>query len=311
MSDLLKAIQQWAHSSKAPAWQHEAMIRLLQNGELTAADDADLWAILKSGRGIDDEQKRSARSFGPELVPPEKKAGATVKLIAISSLKNVNALAENSSLELAREGLTAIYGGNGAGKSGYARVLKKACRARDRDDPILQNADRPQQANAVASALFRLEIDGAAQDIAWRNDRPAHDALGAFAVFDARCARHYIDERGDTVYAPYGMDVLLACGRLRGLLTAEQKAAVSNIAPFEHLAKGETQVAKLLARLDFKTNVDDVERLATLSEKESAQHALLLKTVNEPDPKVRQSSSDCARSYSRIWRNNVTYAFRP
>lgn len=291
MSDILKAIQQWAHSSKAPAWQHEAMIRLLQNGELTAADDADLWAILKSGRGIDDELKRQARSFGPELVPPAKSSGGTVKMTAISSLKHVNALAENSSLELAAEGLTAVYGGNGAGKSGYARVLKKACRARDRDDPIIQNANRPQQANAVATAIFRLEIDGVSQEVAWRNDQAAHDALGAFAVFDARCARHYIDEKGDTVYAPYGMDVLQgvasACGRLRSLLTAEQKSAFANTSAFEHLTKGETSVAKLLAHVSVKTNGADVERLATLSDEERAQHALLLKAVNEPDPKVK------------------------
>ena len=50
----------------------------------------------------------------------------------------MNALAENQTLKFAA-GLTVVYGDNGAGKTGYIRILKQACRARGREQ-ILGNA---------------------------------------------------------------------------------------------------------------------------------------------------------------------------
>jgi hypothetical protein len=50
-------------------------------------------------------------------------------LVAIRDLRNVNALRSGQSLTLGPR-LTVVYGDNGSGKSGYARVLKKVYRAR-------------------------------------------------------------------------------------------------------------------------------------------------------------------------------------
>lgn len=49
---------------------------------------------------------------------------AVVTLGALHGLSNVNALAPGERLTFGKTGLTVIYGDNGAGKSGYARVLK-------------------------------------------------------------------------------------------------------------------------------------------------------------------------------------------
>ncbi len=46
-------------------------------------------------------------------------------------------------------GMTVIYGGNASGKSGYARVMKRACRARDQTEPIHPNANDPTAASKV------------------------------------------------------------------------------------------------------------------------------------------------------------------
>ena len=51
--------------------------------------------------------------------------------------KGVNALAEDQTLKFA-PGLTIVYGDNGAGKTGYIRILKQACRARGQEE-ILGN----------------------------------------------------------------------------------------------------------------------------------------------------------------------------
>jgi ABC-type enterochelin transport system ATPase subunit len=61
-----------------------------------------------------------------------------VSLSKLYNLKHVNALQPGETLTFQKSGLTVIYGDNGAGKSGYARVLKQACRARlPKDDIVL------------------------------------------------------------------------------------------------------------------------------------------------------------------------------
>ena len=63
-----------------------------------------------------------------------------VSLKSMRGVQNVNALVEDQSLTFIPKGVTIIYGDNGAGKSGYVRVLKRACRARTakgKEEPIL------------------------------------------------------------------------------------------------------------------------------------------------------------------------------
>jgi hypothetical protein len=57
-----------------------------------------------------------------------------VRLISIKGVANVNRLAENQELTFAPEGLTVVYGKNGSGESGYARILQSMVRARRRAD---------------------------------------------------------------------------------------------------------------------------------------------------------------------------------
>jgi hypothetical protein len=51
------------------------------------------------------------------------------RLTRVHSVRNVNALRDDQSLVVARTGLTVVYVDNGAGKSGYVRMLKRVCRA--------------------------------------------------------------------------------------------------------------------------------------------------------------------------------------
>ena len=60
--------------------------------------------------------------------------GKLVQLTSMASVFNVNALASDQILNFDQSGLTIIYGGNGSGKSGYSRALKRACRARDQSE---------------------------------------------------------------------------------------------------------------------------------------------------------------------------------
>jgi ABC-type multidrug transport system ATPase subunit len=55
-----------------------------------------------------------------------------ISLDSIFHHKGVNALAEDQSLKFGKN-LTVVYGDNGAGKTGYIRILKDSCRARGQE----------------------------------------------------------------------------------------------------------------------------------------------------------------------------------
>jgi hypothetical protein len=103
-------------------------------------------------------------------------------------------------------GLTVVYGENGAGKSGFARILKRACRARDASEQILPNIFTSAPVRP-ASAEFHVSASGSDQQIPWHDGAEASPSLTAISVFDGRCARVIIDEDNDAQYLPYGAQV--------------------------------------------------------------------------------------------------------
>ncbi len=116
----LADILRW--SADQPAWQRDALRRLCGQIKLDAAEITALVAICK---GAD-----KAAPLDANHVRDPAASHAVVSLGALHSLSNINALAPGERLTFGKSGLTVIYGDNGAGKSGYARVLKQLCRAR-------------------------------------------------------------------------------------------------------------------------------------------------------------------------------------
>ena len=123
--NVLQEILTW--SSNRPTWQRDALRRLLLNGELSDDDVSALAQICKGDHGL--AEKAEVKPLGKEHVPGGQTRAAAVSLVSIFHHKGVNALAEDQTLKFS-PGLTIIYGDNGAGKTGYIRILKQACRAR-------------------------------------------------------------------------------------------------------------------------------------------------------------------------------------
>ena len=127
---LLTQILKWTES--LPSWQRDACRRLFQKeAGLDEADYSDLYALLKREHGIDVAAHFQPEPLAREHLPSEPKAGDSVILAALRNLQYVNQIPSDRTLTFSEHGMTVIYGGNGSGKSGYARVMKRACRAID------------------------------------------------------------------------------------------------------------------------------------------------------------------------------------
>ena len=118
-------------------------MRLLSKPKLTEEDFADLFALLKLDHGIPNPEGRTPTKLTEAQIPAAPNAHAPVQLVAIKDLRHVNAIAEEQRLSFGPTGLSVIYGMNGSGKSGYSRVLKRACRARDQSETIHPDAKLP------------------------------------------------------------------------------------------------------------------------------------------------------------------------
>lgn len=203
---VLEAVIQWAMDDLED-WQADAVRRILTQESLAEQDVSELLLILKSKHGL--TQPTDAVPT-PVTLKDTGVSGAAQKpqplvLQAIENLSNVNAIPDGSSLSFGTTGLTLIYGNNAAGKSGYARVLKKACKARH-DEPIHANvfAAAP---SGPASATFSISIGDNTQEIAWAANEQGSDILSNICVFDSKCSRITVDEENEPSYVPYGGDV--------------------------------------------------------------------------------------------------------
>jgi energy-coupling factor transporter ATP-binding protein EcfA2 len=284
---ILQEILNWSRDHLS-AWQQDAVARLYDDRVLQPADLDDIFALAKSEHGIPDALNRKPRSLQGAQSLKAPTADRLVQLQGIRDLANVNALAEGIKLPISPNGLTVIYGENGAGKSGYSRVLKRACRARDRREVILPDARKEPKAAGVPSAVFEALVDGRAVDLYWSTDKEAPEELSDISIFDSHCARAYIDNQGDFAYVPYGLDILAGlvavCNAVRERASAERTANAPNIAALANLAPPNTEVGRLLLDLSAATKNEDIEKLASLSSADVERLGALSRALSEADP---------------------------
>ncbi|MBP1203644.1 energy-coupling factor transporter ATP-binding protein EcfA2 [Duganella sp. 1411] len=289
MATILQEIQKW--SEELPAWQQHAIAKIYAQGELTQQDHDDVYALLKAAHKIADPENRAANKLAAGEVAVQPAVGQHIQIGAIKNLSNVNALAGDQRLSLSVKGLTVIYGENGSGKSGYSRVFKHACRARDRREPILPNANEEPGKAGPPQATFELHVDGVEHEVQWQSGQVSPAELSSIAIFDSHCARAYLDNHGDFAYVPYGLDILKklvdTLGTLKAMATKEHGQNTPDSALFAELGQTKTKVGTLLSALSAKTKPADVDALAMWSEEKKAEHAKIVAALSEADPKLK------------------------
>lgn len=283
---LLDDILKWTTASLT-VWQRDAMRRLFQKEVLDTQDFDDLYAMLKSAHGIPDPEKREPDPLAQKHLPAQIANATPVILRAMRDLKHVNRIPNGQMLEFSLKGMTVIYGGNAAGKSGYSRVLKQACRARDSLETVHPDAFDVKAIHSIPEATFDIDIDGKTTSLSWKRGVDSPDELSTIAVFDTKCARAYLDE-GDVAYLPYGLDIVESLGRrvlpeLNRRLKAEIGSVSTDTTPYADLV-GETVVGKLVKSLGPKTDPVQVDTLAALTEEDIKRLAELEKSLTENDP---------------------------
>lgn len=295
---VLQEILGW--SKDRPAWQRDALRRLIIQGDLTLDDIAELTEISKSAHGL--AELRDSNPLEAAHLPNAGASQGAVTLTSILHHRGVNALAEAQSLKFGAQ-LTLVYGDNGAGKTGYIRILKSACRARGQER-ILGNVVSGASPMKPAVAI-RYKVDSEGDVREWTGE--GEDTfISRVSVFDTQSASVYLTEKTDVAFRPFGLDLfdklVQACKSVRGRLEAEQRALnTSVLGSLPQDVPETTAVARLLRGLSSLTKPESLTLLATLSEDEQARLQLLDKSLldlqaNDPEKLARQLRLHASRT---------------
>jgi energy-coupling factor transporter ATP-binding protein EcfA2 len=269
----LSDITSWSES--LPIWQRDALRRIYTACDLSSTDLDELYVLCRQAHRLVDETELAIKPnmLGPSEMPSMVVSDASVTLRSVAHPKNVNALAEDQTLNFSESGLTIVYGDNGAGKSGYSRILKRACRARDQEE-ILPNAyrDRP---SGEAAALVRYSVGGVAQtDVHWRDGAAAPDDLSEISVFDWKCALVHVDGTNDLAYTPIPLRLVESlanvCLKIAYRLKEARATLAAQVPVFQRqpLSRPDTAVTRFLETLSASTPLSAAQFLGTLTEAE-------------------------------------------
>jgi len=310
MASPFAGILAWAEAW--PKWQRDALRRIVLYEILSPADYAELAMICKSEHGLAPETGEAPipELLSAEHIPSGPDAASSVSLVKLGNLTNVNRLPNDQTLEFGPgPGLTVVYGENGSGKSGYFRVIKKACRARGIAPELKPNAF-DLAPPGPATAEFVCSVGAVQTPLKWTDGVPGDHRLANIFVFDAMSARFHVTEDGPAVFTPRGLDVLpklaRGCDELKKRLKTEADAIAGAIAQSQLNWKfnRETTVGRLLANLSHDTSDTDIATLASFTEVDQKRLAELTEALNS-DPKQKAQTTAAAARRIRTFADQM------
>lgn len=182
-----------------------------------------------------------------------------LRIEEILDVHGLNAIKAGAHLPFGKSNLSVIYGQNGTGKSGFARLLKEICGSRSKDDirsNVFDSTPTPCRAH------FKVSIDGKPADVHWDITSGPHKALRHAQVFDSKAAQQYMG-RTEACYEPSRMKFVSALIVTADAVNAElarEKALLSKALPAIPETLNHTAEAKWLQSLKGATTTASIDK---------------------------------------------------
>lgn len=292
---LLDEVVNWAKTR--PWWQQEVLVRLARGEDIGDEDCAGI-----ASKMLQPAPTPPKGGWLAELTLADRAATERVRVLAVRDVEHVNRLAPGQRLTFAPDGLTVIFGRNGSGKSGYARVLQAMLRTRKRSE-ILPDVfgSSPCQGRAVVE--YRT---GDVCSEAVLGDTPPVD-LGRAAFYDEKCGDDYLVTESQPAFRPSPLrlldDLTHVCQRVRQALQVELQTLDIPTAGIPTLDDG-TAAASWLALLSAQTTDPQIEAGCTSNPRDPARleslqaAATKLRTLDPSKEKARLEA--CAAALGRL-----------
>jgi len=188
----LQELEAWFQ--ERPKWLQDTTRRLIQNGTLAEQDLTDLLAICTA------EADGQAAQFSglPAGALGVQDTTIPLRLESISDVQGINALCPDKPLTFGNTPLCIVYGQNGTGKSGYVRLLKHACGARNPGE-LLANIFKTGAQPQVAKLTYTENTEN--RTSIWAG-QPVAD-LRSVDIYDTACGLVYVDQEKEVALEPW------------------------------------------------------------------------------------------------------------
>lgn len=183
-------------------------------------------------------------------------------VVSLSDVEGVNRLKEKQTIEM-NPCLTVLFGENGAGKSGYVRIFKKAASTRGAED-IIPDVFRPNPP-LTPHAVVKFKDGGEDVTVDWKGEEGV-SPFTRIAVFDPHCFQFHIDPEQTFSYVPQDLSLFKwvhdGIEGVRKLLSQEAERRKPAPSPFLQGYNRGTSVYVELETLGESTEISKLQTLA-------------------------------------------------
>jgi len=250
-------VKEFANSQ--PYWAKYLCSEILAGNEITDAIINTSYSYLLETLGLKEATDKAeiSISYNPNASDDFKE---NLYFVSLTNVEGVNALTENQTIELTPS-LTIIYGANGAGKSGYVRLLKNVFYSKDKGD-ILQNINI-ESGHKPISATFNLSSDGTSISLKYPGDT-GNGIFNQFAVFDGDIGKKHLSIRNDFSFRPAGLQLFnefnVALEKLNAKLNNDvQKKSIVNPFADDDIFQGESEIKSFLTQLSHNSKLEELK----------------------------------------------------
>jgi hypothetical protein len=263
-----QALDTW--SERLAPWQRRILAYAARARVLSEDQIGDVYRIFLEESAL---RKREKRDNVPVDISGRQQSDAvkSFRLDRVSNLAGINALPDGASLVFG-PALTVIYGRNGAGKSGFARLFANACFSRCRPSIIANIYD--DMAPSSPTAKIHVTLDGVSQEILFTTDN-GNVELRRISFFDDAVARHHVSQASPFEFKPSGFDVFPEMARVYRemgvLLDADIRERTHDTKFSDSFIGPETTVSEAVSSIGAATDLAALRTIATYGATEKAR----------------------------------------
>lgn len=268
--------------TQRPIWLQVAAKRLLESGDLNDAAISEMAVLCQqeanNNEFLDVDCSIPAGAF-------DAHDSEEIRLCSISEVAGVNKLAPRTPLNFGKSNVTVVYGCNGSGKSGYVRLLKHICGARDCiRGQLHKNVFSPEDTAQTAKVSFLKSSTPAEHE--WAGSGVCDD-LCSVDIFDTSFGRVFMGSEDEVSYEPpvlsFFSRLINVCEKVEAKLDAEAGLLKSKMPSIPSALLSTTEAA-WVEKLSAKTTTDEVESHCSFSSENETELKDLQKRISETSP---------------------------
>lgn len=187
-------LAKWANGQDG--WVRSIVRSVLSTGRALTSDDLDVvYALFRQEKGLDERTLPTEPGLTAEVL--EEDAELPLAITKLSEVTGVNAIVTGSVIE-PHAGMTILFGENGTGKTGYARIFKALAGSRTAD-AILGDIATSEDMSPSAKVEYTVGADG--KEFVWTGEH-GQAPFTRMSIFDSPAVHFHVDDDLEYVYVP-------------------------------------------------------------------------------------------------------------